>query len=229
MTEAEWLTTKLPLYMLGEYPAEWNVRKGRLFWCACLRRTWEQLADERTRLLVEEVELHPEADIDWFVRERRFALEGYINWNNSTHSGLWLDSWALDTFLDAPPGSLMRLAEGLAHQAAEDWSRATGLAHWSRMGAEAEAAEKARQCDIIRDIFGNPFSPVPFAPEWRTDTALSLARQMYDSRDFGAMPILADALQDAGCDNDDILSHCRDTNRVHVRGCWVVDLVLNKE
>jgi len=57
---------------------------------------------------------------------------------------------------------------------------------------------------------------------------LTLARQIYESRDFSAMPILADALQDAGCDNEDILSHCRDTNQPHVRGCWVVDLVLEK-
>jgi hypothetical protein len=51
---------------------------------------------------------------------------------------------------------------------------------------------------------------------------------MYDTRDFGVMPILADALQDAGCDNDDILAHCREANANHVRGCWVVDLVLGK-
>jgi hypothetical protein len=82
---------------------------------------------------------------------------------------------------------------------------------------------------LVREVFGNPFCPVTFNPAWRTDTALSLAQQMYESRDFGAMPILADALQDAGCDNDDVLSHCRDANQVHVRGCWVVDLVLGKE
>jgi hypothetical protein len=82
---------------------------------------------------------------------------------------------------------------------------------------------------LLRDIFGNPFQPVSFSPDWRTDTAVSLARQMYDSREFGAMPILADALQDAGCDSEDILNHCRDANQVHVRGCWVVDLVLGKE
>jgi len=83
---------------------------------------------------------------------------------------------------------------------------------------------------LIRDIYGpNPFQPISFSPEWRTDTALQLARQMYDSRDFSAMPILADALQEAGCDNEDILNHCRDTNATHVRGCWVVDLVLGKE
>jgi hypothetical protein len=81
---------------------------------------------------------------------------------------------------------------------------------------------------LLRDIFGNPFRPVSFSPAWRTDTAVALARQMYESRDFGAMPILADALQDAGCDDADILEHCRGPGP-HVRGCWVVDLVLDKE
>jgi hypothetical protein len=66
-------------------------------------------------------------------------------------------------------------------------------------------------------------------PSWRTDTAVTLARQMYESRDFSAMPILADALQDAGCDDEHTLNHCRDMHAVHVRGCWVVDLVLGKE
>ena len=80
----------------------------------------------------------------------------------------------------------------------------------------------------MRDIVGNPFRPVVFAPEWRTDTAVTLARQMYESREFSAMPILADALQDAGCNSDDILTHCRDTSLTHVRGCWVTDLVLSK-
>lgn len=85
-----------------------------------------------------------------------------------------------------------------------------------------------QQSELLRDIFGNPFRPISFAPEWRTDTATALARQIYESRDFSAMPILADALQDAGCDSDDILNHCRDPEQVHVRGCWVVDLVLGK-
>jgi hypothetical protein len=79
----------------------------------------------------------------------------------------------------------------------------------------------------LRDIFGNPFRPVAFAPAWRTDTAVTLARMMYESRDFSAMPILADALQDAGCDNDDVLNHCQGDGP-HVRGCWVVDLILGK-
>lgn len=81
----------------------------------------------------------------------------------------------------------------------------------------------------MRDIFGNPFRSVTFVPEWRTGTVRALASQMYDPRDFSAMPIPADALQDAGCDSEDILAHCRGTSQVHVRGCWVVDLVLGKE
>ncbi len=81
---------------------------------------------------------------------------------------------------------------------------------------------------LLRDIFGNPFRPVVFDFLWRSDTAVSLAKGMYESRDFSAMPILADALQDVGCDNDDILNHCRDEKQVHVCGCWVVDLVLWK-
>ncbi|MBM3979141.1 MAG: hypothetical protein FJ304_02435 [Planctomycetes bacterium] len=81
----------------------------------------------------------------------------------------------------------------------------------------------------MRDIFGNPFRPVAFDPAWRTDTALTLARQMYDTREFSAAPILADALQDAGCDCDELLNHLRETSATHVRGCWALDLVLGKE
>jgi hypothetical protein len=80
----------------------------------------------------------------------------------------------------------------------------------------------------LRDIFGNPFRQTVVDPVWRTETVLSLARSMYESREFGAMPILADALQDAGCDKADILDHCRGPGP-HVRGCWVVDLILGKE
>ena len=80
---------------------------------------------------------------------------------------------------------------------------------------------------MFLEHFGDPRRPVAIDSGWRTSTVLALARGMYESRDFGAMPILADALQDAGCDSDDILNHCRGPGP-HVRGCWVVDLVLGK-
>jgi hypothetical protein len=88
-------------------------------------------------------------------------------------------------------------------------------------------ADEAECLALARCIFRNKFRPTALDPSWRTDTAVSLAKRMYDSRDFGVMPILADALQDAGCDSDDILEHCRGPGP-HVRGCWVVDAVLNK-
>ncbi len=72
----------------------------------------------------------------------------------------------------------------------------------------------AAQCGLIRCVF--PLRPVTVDPAWRTDTVVSLASQMYDTRDFSAMPILADVLQDAGCNGADILDHCREANQVHV-------------
>ena len=80
---------------------------------------------------------------------------------------------------------------------------------------------------VFFEHFGDPRSPVERDPSWLTSTVVKLAEGMYASRDFAAMPILADALMDAGCDNADVLDHCR-ADGPHVRGCWVVDLVLGK-
>jgi hypothetical protein len=80
---------------------------------------------------------------------------------------------------------------------------------------------------LIHDVFGNPFRPVTFDPAWRTSTVHALATTIYDHRAFDRLPVLADALQDAGCEHADVLDHCRGPG-LHVRGCWVVDLVLGK-
>ena len=82
-------------------------------------------------------------------------------------------------------------------------------------------------CDLLRDIYGNTPRAVSLDPRWRTETVRSLARVMYKTRDFTAMPVLADALQEVGCDAAAVLDHCRGS-RPHVRGCWVVDLVLGR-
>jgi hypothetical protein len=84
---------------------------------------------------------------------------------------------------------------------------------------------------LIREIFGNLFSPVTINGNWRRwndGNVLKLAQAIYEDRRFGDLPILADALEEAGCPNEDILSHCRQPGE-HVRGCWVVDLLLGKE
>jgi hypothetical protein len=96
--------------------------------------------------------------------------------------------------------------------------------------------EQRAQRDGLHDIFGNPFGPATLVPSWLTSTVLGLARQIDASGDYTPLPILADALQEvpsakregfADCDDEDILNHCRSAN-VHVRGCWVIDLLLGK-
>jgi hypothetical protein len=96
--------------------------------------------------------------------------------------------------------------------------------HW---GTDWEEALRVQPL-FLRDIFGNPFRPVAVEPSWLTADALALARGIYEEKAFDRMPILADALQDAGCDNEDVLAHCRDVKQTHVRGCWVLDLLLGK-
>jgi hypothetical protein len=88
-------------------------------------------------------------------------------------------------------------------------------------------AEWRAQPALVRCIFGDPFRPAIFDPSWRSDTVVSLATQMYETRNFLLMPIMGDALADAGCPDGDILEHCR-VSGPHVRGCHVVDLVLNR-
>ena len=82
-------------------------------------------------------------------------------------------------------------------------------------------------CCFIRCIFGNPFRPVSVNPSWLTSTVVALAEGIYQERAFDRLPILADALEEAGCDHADILNHCREPGE-HVRGCWVVDLLTGR-
>jgi hypothetical protein len=139
---------------------------------------------------------------------------------------------------DAGKAELSRTFSRVWSVPVSHWAALTHLtpSHVELLRSEAASyspdglAERSYQTQLLRDIFG-PRGRVPpslVAPAWRTSTVVALARGMYESRDFSAMPILADALQDAGCDNDDILSHCRGPGP-HVRGCWVIDLVLGKE
>jgi hypothetical protein len=87
--------------------------------------------------------------------------------------------------------------------------------------------EPVAQCGLLRDIVGNPFRPVSYNPRWHTSTVLGLGQTIYADRAFDRLPILADALEEAGCDSADILAHCRG-HGPHVRGCWVVDQILGK-
>jgi hypothetical protein len=84
---------------------------------------------------------------------------------------------------------------------------------------------------LLREIIGNPFRPVRCSVEWleaNSGAARRLAEVIYSQRAFDSLPILADALEEAGCDNAEILSHCRGPGP-HVHGCWALDTVLGKE
>ena len=94
--------------------------------------------------------------------------------------------------------------------------------------AVVRSREEEAQFHLVREIFGNPFRPVGFDPAWLTSDVTLLAQGIYEDRAFDRMPILADALQDAGCEDEQILAHCRDAALTHVRGCWVVDLIWGK-
>jgi hypothetical protein len=89
-------------------------------------------------------------------------------------------------------------------------------------------AELAVQCDLIRCIFGNPFRPTAIDPRWQTTSVVGVAQGVYAERAFGYLPILADALEDAGCCDQGLLGHLRGPGP-HDKGCWAVDLILGKQ
>jgi hypothetical protein len=95
----------------------------------------------------------------------------------------------------------------------------------ARVGDEALPTEATTA--LLRELLGNPFRAVAVDSRWQSEAVVALATGIYTERAFDRMPILADALEDAGCDNADILAHCRGDGP-HVRGCWVVDLILGK-
>src|SRR5262245_7375188 len=96
---------------------------------------------------------------------------------------------------------------------------------------QALERERGSQCGHFREIIGNPFRPPAVDMDWlawNDGTVRKIAQAIYVERAFDRMPVLADALEDAGCDDADLLRHCREPGE-HVRGCWVVDLLLGKE
>jgi hypothetical protein len=153
------------------------------------------------------------------AEDPRFGRPG---WDES--SGCPLPYEALDQSLISHPEEFPRTT--VCHATASHL-RQQRLAYNGERGRALETEELA-QCDIARDVLGYPGAQVEFRPTWRTSTAVALVRAMYNSRDFSGMPILADALQEAGCENEDILTHCRSAGP-HVRGCWCGELVLGAE
>jgi hypothetical protein len=203
-----------------------HTRKERLIGAELMRLVADQLTDPHLTCVIEIAEQFADHKITakkyWAAEEKAYAAWDVRHPNRAAQDAALVAHkflYSLDDFLMLLSGAVESRASLLARRAGK---RARGIARDSIRMVE----ERIRK--LIREVHGNPFRPVKFNKKWLTDTAVSLARTMYDSRDFSAMPILADALQDAGCDNEDILSHCRDPKQLHIRGCWVVDGVLGK-
>ena len=224
MTESEWLACTDPEKMLGFLPHEAGSRKFRLFGVACCRRVWHLLPDELFRAAVTVAE--------------RYA-DGLASSQETFAAGE-----AAQAGWEASYGAVNSMLHGRASEAAMAYAATVTTALWApARWCTSEAARRVRQCDVVdkgqeqasqtaflRCIFGNPFRPVTIDPSWLSwhdGLLVSMARQMYDSRDFSDMPVLADALEEAGCRDQDILGHCRSGGE-HVRGGWVVDLLLGK-
>jgi hypothetical protein len=204
MTEAEWLACNAIrpiLEFLGESPGS---RKLRLIACVCCRSVWDQL-NERSQ--------------DAIMQGEQFA-DGMIDKQTLLRAG----------------NAARSSSKSVGHTAKAARCCAYGDAYLAALFATDQVVQCctnniADLAALVRDIFGNPFRPVTIDPSWlawNDGTVVKLAQGIYDDRTFDCLPILADALEEAGCDKADILTHCRQPGE-HMRGCWVVDLLLGKE
>jgi hypothetical protein len=230
MTEAEWLACTNPEPMLECLEGKISDRKLRLFGCACCRRIWDLLEDERSRAAVEAAELFA----DDLISEERLDEAGYAA-EEAFEAALGTQPHAPDAARAASAAAAPSDYEDPSHVAAHEAPHAAAVAAANRRvpsggmpdwGA-ARDAERAAQCDLLRDLIGNPFQAVMINPVWLTPQVIALARTIYDERAYDRLPELVDALEDSGCQDADILNHCRGPGD-HTRGCWAIDSILGK-
>jgi hypothetical protein len=110
------------------------------------------------------------------------------------------------------------------------WSASVNAASAVGEGS-AMRAEQAAQCELLREIFGNLFRPAPPVTDWLAwhgGAIRDLAQDVYVTRRFEPLPILADMPEEAGCADRDLLAHLRAPGP-HVRGCWAVDLLMGRD
>jgi hypothetical protein len=223
MTEAEWLAFADPAPMLMFLRGRASKRKLRLFAVACCRRHPHLILDGDSRSAIEVAERL--ADGRATNAERRAAAAAV------QASGLVRGGRTFSAASGAVRGSPFGAAQ--ARSGYTRWLVVGGLGE-PLPGSHTPAATQAigreahQQAVLLRDIFNNPFRPAAFDPHWRTADVLGLAHGIYEDRAFNRLPLLADALMDAGCADDQVIGHCR-LEGPHARGCWVVDLALGKE
>jgi hypothetical protein len=238
MTEDEWQVFDDPEVMAEYLRGKTSERKARLFAVACCRRIWDRVIDPSSRQAVEVAERIAEGQASdeerssaWFA-----AVARRLNPNTEVERAIL---FAL--FSTMFPEGMMRPVlvagriehvESCSAGAVADYAARAAGGGSVRPDESRIARERSAQCDLLRCIAGPlPFRAVDLTSSWLTwnhGTVPAIARRVYDERAFHDLPILADALEDAGCADADILDHCRRPGE-HVRGCWVIDLLLGKE
>lgn len=254
MTEAEWLASADPKpmlrFLLGtNHPRVQDIesfpdcrtsdRKLRLFACACYNRIRHFLPNAIAQAAVEVGEQFADGLVP---AEELQKAETSIRRSFEAIEEQWMASQGAERITLQPTHDAFSLALVVL------WAQAPKAAYYASSNAyyasaaitniggvsydgefsSGPATEARAQTYLLRDIFGHLFLPISLSSSWLTSTVVAMAQQMYDSRDFSAMPILADALQDAECEDAAILNHCRGPGP-HVKGCFVVDLLLGKK
>jgi hypothetical protein len=200
--------------LVSRVAAQATPRQLRLFAVACCRLVWDRMTSEASRTAVEVAErfadgLATVADLD-AVRRPAYQVRGAGDLRNLPAEAAQRDS-----------GNAARMAAHVLSYAARDDRIGQLLVLLDVFGNTPFRGLTNRDCDI----HGNDFQGVRFVPEWRTTTVRAIAEGIYVSHDFSGMPVLADALEESGCDHPSVLAHCRSC-RPHYRGCWVLDGLL---
>jgi hypothetical protein len=222
VTETEWLGSGDPAPML-RYLRERHTseRKLRLLACACCRRIWHLLPDPRSQRAVEVAERF--ADHRASLRELAFARTNAVGAVGKASGGAsWGAYWTTNNKASGPILNILDATNVIVPQATK---------RCEADYAADVARESHRQVGLVHEVFGNPFRPARVDSHtlaWDGGLVRQLAEGIYEDRAFDRMPVLGDALEDAGCASEAVLSHCRDRHE-HVRGCWVLDLILGLE
>jgi hypothetical protein len=229
--EKTWLTCDDPAAMLRQVSRP-GPRKLRLLAAACCRRVWPLLFDDRLKRAVEASERFADGEVGPADLDAARAAAGAVVRSSRQPSAERYVGGAVLAAVAREPGRL----RGAPHDLLVAVARAAGW-HRYRPGrpqpSDPAAAdrEKGPFCDLIRDLFGNPFRPPPPLDTawlaWGDGTVARLARAIYDERAFDRLPVLADALEEAGCTAAGILGHLRGPGP-HARGCWALDLLLGR-
>jgi hypothetical protein len=219
VTEAHWLTCADPAPLVNFLRGK-RDRKLRLLFCASARTVWDRLdAPHRSAVEVAVRLADARSDLPEVAAARQAVCPGpHYEGTEAGQAAYWALGDAFPVWVLWNIADLHAEAEVARARAFGQTSLPRGAFHRFRRD----------QADLVREVVGNPYRAPGDEAEWRTADTLGLARGIYEERTFDRLPLLADALMDAGCHDEQLLGHCRGDG-LHARGCWVVDLVLGKE